>query len=498
MEVDLAVAHQLRQAHDGEAYRKQMQRKMKKKKETRRERLMAAWAGELTSFNEAIDDKAYQQHMASTAKDMDDDDDDDDDDEEDLKALRSSQAAALKDGKSWGDIDALESSLAGPEPSAAAREILEDHARKQAALEGGADDDEDEIDEETGAPSSALVPVAEASEHQLREQHRANRWFSQDIFKNISKSAALVPLDRDSDEDNDDEEVAIQEADEKNLPKLPLTDKEKRKRERRQKEEHLERLGKKPKKEVDNRPMEVAPLEAPQQLDMTGPHKPTDPRELAETMALGSLLVDSKKSRMDLIDAGYNRYTFDGDEALPDWFTEDENRHNKPELPITKELMDQFRAKLREINARPIRKVAEAKARKRRRMQLRMEKLRKSAMSMADTPEMSEGMKARMMRKAVSRAMSHDQRKVQVVAIKKGGGGHQTTKGKVPKGAKLKVVDRRAKSDMRGEKNAAKKNAGKARARNRKQMIKKQGKDGRKFGKGKKSSGGRGIYGSTA
>lgn len=497
MEVDLAVSHQLRNAHDGEAFRRQIQRKMKKKKETRRERLMAAWAGELGAFNQEIDDKAYQQHMASYAKDMDDDDNDDDDsDEEDLKALRSSQAAAIKDGKSWGDIDALEASVAGPDLSVAAREILESHAKKQAALQDGSNDD-DEEDETGGASSSALVPVAERGEEQLREQHRASRWFSQDIFKNVSKSAALVPLDRDSDESDNDDELAIKEADEKNLPKLPLTDKEKRKRERQQKEEHLQRLGKKP-KVADTRPMEVAPLEAPQQLDMSGPQKPSDPRELAETMALGSLLVDSKKSRMDLIDAGYNRYTFDGDEALPDWFTEDENRHNKPELPITKELMDQFRAKLREINARPIRKVAEAKARKRRRMQMRMDKLRKSAMSMADTPEMSDGMKARQMRKAISREMSKDQRKVQVVAIKKGGGGISNMKGKVPKGAKLKVVDRRAKSDMRGEKNAAKRNAGKAKARNRKQMIKKQGKDGRKFGKGKKSTGGRGIHDSRA
>ena len=47
LEVDLAVAHELRKAHEGEKYRGMMQRKMKKKKETRRERVMAAWAGEL-------------------------------------------------------------------------------------------------------------------------------------------------------------------------------------------------------------------------------------------------------------------------------------------------------------------------------------------------------------------------------------------------------------------------------------------------------------------
>merc|ERR1740130_1029460 len=63
MEVDLAVAHQLGKAHDGEKFRKRMQRKMKAKKETRRERVMAAWAGELNAFNEALDQKAYHQHL---------------------------------------------------------------------------------------------------------------------------------------------------------------------------------------------------------------------------------------------------------------------------------------------------------------------------------------------------------------------------------------------------------------------------------------------------
>jgi len=234
-------------------------------------------------------------------------------------------------------------------------------------------------------------------------------------------------------------------------------------------------------------------LEAPQALDMTGPQKPTDQREMAETMALGTLLVDSKKSRMDLIDASYNRWTFDGDEALPDWFTEDENKHNKPELPITKEMMATWRAKLREINARPIRKVAEAKARKKRRLKLRLDKLRKTAMSLVDAPDMSESAKARLMRKQVSKMVNADQRTVTTVAISKGGGGRRGNKekGKVPKGAKLKVVDRRVKSDARAEKKALKKSGARGRAKVRKTMMKRQRKASGKAGGGVKNSGGK-------
>jgi len=198
---------------------------------------------------------------------------------------------------------------------------------------------------------------------------------------------------------------------------------------------------------------------------------------------------------MDLIDASYNRWTFDGDEALPDWFTEDENKHNKPELPITKEMMDQWRAKLREINARPIRKVAEAKARKGRRLKLRLDKLRKTAMSLSDTPDMSEIAKARLMRKQVSSLMRQQERKCTVVAIKKGGGGNRGAKekGKTPKGAKLKVVDKRMKNDTRAQKKANKRNGGKVKGKMRKSQQKKQ----RKIsgGVGPKNSGGRGGTG---
>lgn len=38
---------------------------------------------------------------------------------------------------------------------------------------------------------------------------------------------------------------------------------------------------------------------------------------------------------------------------------EDEEKHNKPELPVTKELMREYRQKVKEINSRPIRKARE-------------------------------------------------------------------------------------------------------------------------------------------
>lgn len=207
---------------------------------------------------------------------------------------------------------------------------------------------------------------------------------------------------------------------------------------------------------------------------------PTDPKEKAEIQALGSLMI-RKKSRLEVIDAAYNRYVYDDiPDQLPEWFLEEENMFNKPELPITKELMDQFVAKMREINSRPIRKVAEAQARKKKRLSQRMDRLRKEAKVMADNPDMSAGAKARNMEKLVAKAKREDKRSVQTMAVKKGGGSNSVNKKgtKLGKNVKTKVVDRRLKSDKRGLKRADKKNKKKCSKKQNKGVKKVRSKKG--------------------
>ena len=57
---------------------------------------------------------------------------------------------------------------------------------------------------------------------------------------------------------------------------------------------------------------------------------------------------------------------------------------------VHQELVADYRARLKEVNARPIKKVAEAKARKRQRSLKRMEKLRKKAEVINETVDISE------------------------------------------------------------------------------------------------------------
>eukprot|EP00124_Ichthyophonus_hoferi_P005364 Ihof_evm1s759 gene=Ihof_evmTU1s759 len=81
-----------------------------------------------------------------------------------------------------------------------------------------------------------------------------------------------------------------------------------------------------------------------------------------EGLALGNLLL-KKKTRMSLIDDSYNRHAY-GNEDLPAWFEDHQEKFNKAAPPVPKDIVEYYKAKLLELDARPIKRVAEAKARK--------------------------------------------------------------------------------------------------------------------------------------
>jgi len=88
---------------------------------------------------------------------------------------------------------------------------------------------------------------------------------------------------------------------------------------------------------------------------------------LAETLALAKKMI-RKKTRDNIIDNSYSRYSFEDHEALPAWFAEDEKKHSFKTAPVTKEEVAAEKAHILAINAKAPKKVLEAKIRKYKRL----------------------------------------------------------------------------------------------------------------------------------
>ncbi|GJP62878.1 hypothetical protein CLOP_g19950 [Closterium sp. NIES-67] len=203
----------------------------------------------------------------------------------------------------------------------------------------------------------------------------------------------------------------------------------------------------------------------------------------AETLAYARRML-RKRDRDALIDDAYNRYMFDDDtRALPKWFADDERRHMAPQRPITKDEVLELKAQFRAINARPTKKVAEAKGRKRRRLMKQVEAARQKATAISEQPDLNERSKGRLMARAYSKVAAERAPKKIVVVAKKG---QQGNRGRGVKNSIM--VDRRMKKDLRADKANAKKGKG----RKGKAAGGKGGSGGKGRGKSKGKAGGGG------
>ncbi|KAL7397540.1 hypothetical protein ABVT39_023670 [Epinephelus coioides] len=170
----------------------------------------------------------------------------------------------------------------------------------------------------------------------------------------------------------------------------------------------------------------------------------------AEGLALGCQIATSKKRARDLMDGSFHRFASSEEPwDVPEWFLDDERKHRKKPVPVTKEMVEEYKQKWKEIDARPIKRVAEAKARKKRRMLKKMEQAKKKAEAVVNTVDISEREKMAQLKSIYKKAgLGKEKREVTYVVSKKGAG----KKVRRPAGVKgaFKVVDSRMKKDMRG------------------------------------------------
>lgn len=149
-----------------------------------------------------------------------------------------------------------------------------------------------------------------------------------------------------------------------------------------------------------------------------------------------------------MINDGFNRFSLNAKDGLPTWFLDDEGRHYKSNIPITKEAVDALRAKQRALDARPIKKVAEAKARKKFKAVQRLEKAMKKAEGVNDASDLSEKAKAQQIQKVMRQGMSTGKKRkeIKLVVAK---GSHKGIQGR-PKGVtgRYHMVDSRMKKEV--------------------------------------------------
>lgn len=168
----------------------------------------------------------------------------------------------------------------------------------------------------------------------------------------------------------------------------------------------------------------------------------------SDAVTLAQRLVNRQTTKTHLMNDGFTRFSLNHKDGLPTWFAEEEKKHYRPNIPVTKEAVRILRAKQRALDARPMKKIAEAKARKRMRALRRLEKASKHAEGITESGEMNERQKAeaveKIMRKGFGKAKP--QTRTQVIVAN---GQYRGIKGR-PKGVKgkFKLVDRRGKKDV--------------------------------------------------
>ena len=139
-----------------------------------------------------------------------------------------------------------------------------------------------------------------------------------------------------------------------------------------------------------------------------------DSEDKARALALGTMALRGNKKRTMMEDS-HGRYSWGDAKMLPDWFNHDEKKHMKKVISIPMPLLKTVKGKGATSGGRDIKKVAEAKARKKKRAEKQLRMAKKSATALAENSEMSDKQKLRAIQKAMKGSKVAKPGKVYVV-----------------------------------------------------------------------------------
>jgi len=273
---------------------------------------------------------------------------------------------------------------------------------------------------------------------------RAAMWFSQDLFKELGDEEEFTKTDIHEDENMED--VSDEEEEQTEQRKGSDSDSEEIKKAMQVKQLNKSSTKKKGKKDAEDSNSEFE--EVPVESDL-------DEEDQAKALAIGTVMMNDKNLKLDMMDNSYNRYAFN-DQELPSWFADDENQHNTPQLPVTKDMVEEMKRQFLELNARPIKKVAEAKARKKMRAAKSMEQVKSKVMSIADSSDMTTGQKAKALEQLYKKQKKPKPKEKQYVVSRKFQKGKNMDGVQRQKGKRIHLVDSRLKKDNRNQRQSDK------------------------------------------
>ncbi|GAP89132.1 putative et-dependent rRNA methyltransferase SPB1 [Rosellinia necatrix] len=306
-------------------------------------------------------------------------------------------------------------------------------------------DDSDDGDDDDEAPQRLLTDL-DTGVNDTGLSKRAAKFFEQDIFKDIP---GLEQSDSESAAAEDEDMIDVS-ATSKADAKITMSENSSKTMSKRSTKEHASSVP--GDKKAENENQEADGWENDQRRS---DGRPNIDIITAEAMMLAHQLATGQKTTHDVIDENFDKFAFRDRDGLPDWFLDDEGKHDKKQKPITKEAAQAIKEKTRALNARPIKKVREAQARKKFKAAQRLEKLKKKSDVLANEEGMTEKEKAESIAKLLSKARKKaPKRSVKVVVAK---GLNRGIQGR-PKGVKgrYKIVDARMKKEMRALKRIAK------------------------------------------